>query len=561
MATAQPGYATFAAAERMAEGLWMTPALGPLSPLSMVLVQACTVLPLGPMGLRVSVAFSLVLALCALGVYRIALRLLRGIELVHDVVVVPLAVFVAWLTLGTTPLWSAGAATDTRAVPLCLGVFVLERLTNALSRGALRPQSVLSGAAFLLGALCMEAPLWAAVVALAALPSLRVLAPQALERRRAIVGLAIGLMLGVPVLVRASLGTGDYAPAWSLSVDPLGLDPAALLAPFPFVLLLGGGLGLVLAVREGGRALRACLPVAGLGFVALVGVLFWPAGDGLLALFIPALVLTCGALCVVPLGLLLRSKEGQPRPVEVLVVLSLCVLSFLHLQRSSARALTTRDFAADAWMEASLAALPSDALLLLSARENALLVRAAAGVAAPRPDLLVVATPAVERAAHVDRVLARQPALRPLVSTLLLEGTLSLPELQSLAGRVPLAMDLQQADVVRLSEALRPAVAFYEVLPGGVTQEDLRSGGEARAAVYERLYAEHLPRGPLRRHLLSVHRTDALHAMALGGHNIAQASIGLGLLLAKDNADFMNLRRFLADHMDERRLDISELVD
>jgi len=119
----------------------------------------------------------------------------------------------------------------------------------------------------------------------------------------------------------------------------------------------------------------------------------------------------------------------------------------------------------------------------------------------------------------VQSLLDREPDLMELLRGYMLVGQLQQPDLQSLALRRPLLIELDVRVPQALYETLVPAGFYYQVVAAGTTDSDERIGHSDQNAMYDAFYRRlggQLQETGTRKQLLWHHYMDALYYMAYG---------------------------------------------
>ena len=181
-----------------------------------------------------------------------------------------------------------------------------------------------------------------------------------------------------------------------------------------------------------------------------------------------------------------------------------------------------------------------------------------------RPDVTVVPMPFLDYPGVVEALAARDPDLAELLRGYLLEGELRQPDLQSLAARRPLLVEMDLRVPTDLYETMVPAGLYYEVVDAGATDTDVIEAAEPHAAVLGRLYAhlgEHgVEETETQGHLLWLHYMDALYYASVGARDPARDAVRRALALRPESAEIRALAAALADPEAEGPLNVSPFV-
>lgn len=559
---------------RLWSGLTLRLADGPLAPLSAMVVQAASWLPMGPVSWRVELAFLGVTGLASLALYATGKRLARHAGVGNDALAMLVGLAVASLALGNPIMLAATASGDGRTLAVLLFCVVMERVSFALSVGGEASgtsetsteqcRSALGTVAFVVGLLLMEFPLWGAL----ALPGLVLVwrAPTTTrtsgQHRGWVLMGGLGLAPGVYGALRWAPESG-YGPGLTVPVlESEKILEGFLAMPAPWlcglVFIGAGGTAWRLAKWDLWGPFLAWWAAAGT-LVAAPGL---PAEVRLQGLSL--LVLATAPLVVLPVAHLIRIGRGQSSALGWAVVAGLCAVGAAQMHRFAGdRELRFRS-RQDLLAESTVARLPPRSVVLLSSVQSRALLLAARVEAGLRPDLVLVDRARLRNYGYLRSVLSRTSALRSVLSTTLLDGTLSLPHLQSLAGVHGVALELLEADVPELFDGVRPSGLLYEVLAGGATGVDVRSRGAQRTAMFARLYRDLAQRTLAPETGLwfaRQHRVNALHAMAMGQHGLARDALSNGARIQPADKRFADMQVYLADRAGATRLDIAPLID
>jgi hypothetical protein len=180
-----------------------------------------------------------------------------------------------------------------------------------------------------------------------------------------------------------------------------------------------------------------------------------------------------------------------------------------------------------------------------------------------RPDVTLVPIPFLGYPGMLEQLIERDPTLSELLRGYLLEGELRQPDLQSLAARRPLLVEMDVRVPALLDDTLAPGPLFYEVVDAGTTETDVREAATRRAATLERL--EHALGADredreTRNQLLWTHYLDALYYARIGAIPRARESLGRAQSIAPEAAELVLLQQALADPTLEGPIDVSRFL-
>jgi hypothetical protein len=441
-------------------------------------------LPIGTRAFRMSLASVLALGIVCALVFEVAQRILSAPANTEAPVAAksstPMAILLA-LTFGVSPGVQLEAQIPGGAlfgVALVLGTWLSVQPGPAFLPSC---AALLSGLAFsqepMLGAMCI------ACIVLTQM-DLRALAK---DRVAHALAFAAGL---VPVVVRALV-------TWVRGTEALSLSAAvgddSLVRRHSAVLFLRNELGLV------------ALVVAALGLVwmlrlersrrdAIRCAVLIALGGGALALGAPMGPLRFGAACLVLafavlLLVVMVVHQGiarifsAPIPLAkvsgVLALVFLAALPLRMLDETDTRLLAYRHDATATWEDLAFDGLPPKALVLIRDRRLWTRTQAAQATGTLRTDISVVPTTLLKARAATD-VLAREPALAPLLRDILLGGAPTEMTLSTLAQSKPLCVEFAHTWGQNLAKHLVPVGLFmqYEAEPRGLSERRVALDGQ-----------------------------------------------------------------------------------
>lgn len=226
-----------------------------------------------------------------------------------------------------------------------------------------------------------------------------------------------------------------------------------------------GAFGLVLGVlRKSIRSLGApfaALVLCDLGFPASkVGIL---ASDTLAPVRLLSLIAIAGASALAVQAIahyMRRTKVPFAEPASSLLVAFHFALAFVAVEDSAFAADRREQTAADAWTDEALDALPQASLLLVRSEALAYRLWAAQIARGARTDLIVIPEPLLERGNVASLLLAKEPALAPLIREMALSGAPTEFSLSTLSDARPLFAELDSRWSKRLRDHLAPRSFF-----------------------------------------------------------------------------------------------------
>ncbi len=440
------------------------------------------VLPIGPLSFRTSVASALCLGAIGAVLFRAIYTLLGAQGVRSPGLRSAAALGLGWLAAGSTPLFARSAVPSATACTVLLVLLTSTEL-QALVLSP-RRQSAERGGTVLglsLGLLLAQAP--SAFVLLGPAVAVALLAARAQLGFRFLVPLAAALSGGLLLLVRGAPGAG--APALALALSSSNLLAVLEWSPLWTASALLGAIAI--AQTRGNQARSAALRRVGLAwsstFLALAVLGSGPASSAVLA--------PIAALLTAALGGALSAPDGAGPATAVLrtriAAAFVCALGAYQLH-AVVRASDSAAFALpEAWAASSLDRAAPRALVLAHEPLRSGLALAARAETNARPDLRIVAVPALGEPSYA-RALAETTSLRPLVRSYLLQGELSRSELESLSVERPLLLDLPASP--ELHATLRPDHLWYEVAGTRVARSEAQTAADAYVAQLESLASE-----------------------------------------------------------------------
>ncbi len=527
---------------------WHTP--------SMLLAKACTLVPLGPLSLRVATASALALALAARALYRSIDILLRAQGVAHEALIQPLALGVTLFTCGAPALFLQGVLPEAYALQMALALLCLSRLAELEASWPSHDLRPLYAAAVAFG-LCAANDLRSALVLLpAALPTLsRVLHAKNGEPLARALALAVfaggGSAIGL-CFVHAEPGELAVGVSTVASATPAPLVIVRAFAQELGLFALIVGFGAVAALQTPGvRRVAVLWTSAAVAPLLLYGLFAHSsearAGLGFIAYSLPASAVLAAALpgaLLAPDG---RSRERVSRG-QLGALLVLLAIGALRLHHSASETRTPTFTFLDSWSARARLRLPARALLLLRDGNAAHMLSALEAEDATRPDLRVLPLWLFDHEKQAWELASRDPELRALLRTYLLEGELSPAELETLAARRPVLLDLDARTPPGLYESLQLTELFYEVTGAGVSKTEERASAAAFhedfAALREAVRAEPADTAA-RDRLAELSWAAALYFAGVGDRDSARAAIADGRELARTRSGWDALSALL----------------
>jgi hypothetical protein len=159
----------------------------------------------------------------------------------------------------------------------------------------------------------------------------------------------------------------------------------------------------------------------------------------------------------------------------------------------------------------------------------------------------------------VDRFVKNEPELKPLLRSYVLDGGLSVAELQSLATLRPVFIEMDVRVTQDMMDLLVPEQLYHRVLAADTTETDEAKAMHAHVALWGDLY-QRIGR-PIeeqtRTQLLWRHYADSLYFAAVGDTNAALRTVAAGLALNPHAQELLMMRAALNEATPGERIDIA----
>ncbi len=558
----------------------------PGHPLYGLLSFAATLVPLGPVELRVAVLGAVAAAAAALFFYRALLATVDAVGLRAAHVAVPVALAGTWFLAGSAAFWLEGVRPEVYAVQAALTFRVIERLVEldrARPRGGALP---LYDASLCFGLALASHHFLALLLLPAAAPTLarvavaRGMRPLAIGALFVAVGLGTYVYLPLRAAAGPTLNLGEptdlarlywvvsaeaFQKATTTAYQPLAerfADVAIALArdrgmATPFVAL--GGAYLALRNAASRRPALLFVLIAAVFVAARAWLGFVRSNPDALGYLVPAfgaVVALATVLVAVFVGLVAGDRPRRPRAVAVALALALPPLAVAHAAQSPRAASLASFVDTDVVADPARRDLPTGAVVL--AHDPQTIFHFVGGEATERlrPDVTLVPIPLLTYPGMVDGLLAAHPELTEVLRGYLLHGELRQPDLQSLAAERPLLVEMDLRVPPALYETMVPAGLYHAVLPDGATGGDEGVGRERRTtalAAIERGVPPPPQMDPhTRARLLWWRYTGALYYAGFGDREAAAAEARAGLALNPEARELVDLEAVLRARGDER---------
>lgn len=553
----------------------------PGHPLAGLLGKLLTLVPLGPIPLRVALAQALCAAVAAAFLYNAIDTTVRALGVTRDRLAVPVALGGTWLVATSYAWWFQAVRPEVYALQMLLVAIAIDRIVALEAAWPTHDVRPLYTAALALGLGLANHHFVAFLVFPALAPTLarvyraRGARPLAWTALAVAVGLSAYVYLPVRAATDPPMNLGDPTDAarflWVVSArvyaQGSGLDaPQPLGERFAdvLVILVENMHAVVLVLALAG--LYALLRTAGARRIGVVWVLVlvvnlaaraWlksvrnnPDVLGYMMPGIAAIGALATALVAAVLGKVGQRADGTPRMTATLVALVVAALGLAQLHRSADRSSLATFHATDVFDEERVRRLPPHAVVLVHDPQAAFRHWSVEAVERVRPDVTLVPVPFLEYPGVVDALVERDPDLTELLRGYLFENELRQPDLQSLAARRPMLVQMDVRVPRALYETMIPAGLYYEIVDGGATDTDVLEAAGPHRAVLARLAAhlgEDARETETKNHLLWMHYVDALYYAAVGARDQARESVRAGLAIQPAAPELLGLAEALSD--------------
>lgn len=550
----------------------------PGHPIAALLGRLFAYLPFGPIPFRVALTQAACAAI-ATGFFLSAFETTARAMGVRDSrVSLALGVAGAWLFAGTPGLWLQAVRPEVYALQTMLLAIALERVVHLEASWPTHDIKPLYVAALVFGLGLANHHFMGLLVLPAFAPTLaRVYrARGARPLLLASVAVGIGLCAYVYLPVRAStsppidlghptdfgrfywvVSAQAYQSTHAIETDPLAfrlIDVVVQLAEnlhvVPLILALAGGYAIARTAGArrigwlwGATFVVGVLGRGWLGFVTnnpdALGYLGPVFGAG------AALTVAFAAAVVTQLG---RPAAGVSRSVAALALVSV-LLGLAQLRHGATHASLARFHATDDFDDLRHRSLPTRSVLVLTVPQSVFRHWGIDASDRVRPDLTLFPRPFLTYPGVADAIVARDPQLASLTRSTLVGGELLAPELQSLAARRPVMVEMDVIVGVELFDTLAPGAALYEVVDGGASSRDVADAAADRhtaLSALTRALGSNLSDHETQAQLLWIHYGDALYFAQMGAIAAARISTERALEIAPSSQELLALRAALA---------------
>ncbi|MBW1905545.1 MAG: DUF2723 domain-containing protein, partial [Deltaproteobacteria bacterium] len=561
----------------------------PGHPLAAIVLGAANLAPIGALSFRVALICALLGAVAAVALCFAFESTLRVGGMIRESLRFPLALGGTWWVVGTQAWWFQAVRPEVYALQMALLCIAIERLLRVSLSGKDGDVRPLYQAALALGLALANHHYLAA---LAVVPSLWLLVgvwrtwgwrPFAWSAGFTGAGLLTYIYLPLRALREPFLNLGDpsspgrflwvvTARAFQKSVSqdaaaPFGERFADVLLTTGehlhivtlLVALLGAYFMLrVKSARKYGLFWLTLWIVYALGRAAIGFVRGNPDANAYFMLSYASLAVFAVFAVGVLLSALAEAVPSRPRLGPALATVLALGASFQFIR--SAEGSTLANFVdTDVFDDGLRRSLPPRSVVLVHNPQTIFRFWGGEAEEQNRPDVTMIPLPLLTYPSLVDRLLKNEPELTPLLRSYVLDGTLSVAELQSLAALRPVYVEMDVRVTRDMMDLLVPEHLYHRVLTADTTETD-----EARAMhTHARLWGELYQRigQPIEEHtktqLLWRHYADSLYFAGIGDTNAALRTVGAGLALNPHARELLMMRDALKAATPGERVDIT----
>lgn len=572
-----------------AEGLGVSHPPG--HPLAGIVLALARFLPLGPISFRVALVSALCLALACRPFHRMTLVTIRAMGVAHDAIALPLAVGATWAFAFAPATMLQAARPEVYGLQALLVLLLLERIVALEDAFPGRVPGALYTACLVFGLGLANHHLLAFLVLPAATPMLaRTLAsrgrrPLVLGAGFALVGLLTyaylplrtrahpALALGQPDdlarflwVVRAEAFQKNQGDGVAEPIADRIADVLVLLADnlhiVGFFVALAGAYVATRRVRS-----RRIGVVLGLVLVVFTMARAWLGfvdrnadAAGYMLPAIAAAILLVVAFAASLLGAIAGAAE-RPRAIALVLAGFVAAGGLAQVARATDTGTYARFADTDAFDDTLRRGLPPRAVVLSFYPQTMFRYVGGEAEEALRPDVTFVSIPFLAYPRMIESIVARDPELAPVLRSYALEGTLARPDLQTLASRRPVLVELDPSIPPALYDTLTPGAQYFEVFADGATEGDERAGRRLRDeawAVIDRLVTP-VTDTESRAQIVWRRYNAALYFAGFGDREGARAEVDAALTLAPSARELVALRQAL-DAPGDGRIDVTPFV-
>jgi hypothetical protein len=546
----------------------------PGHPLAAIILGAANLAPIGALSFRVALICALLGAVAAVALCFAFESTLRVGGMIRESLRFPLALGATWWVVGTQAWWFQAVRPEVYALQMALLCIAIERLLRVSLSGKDGDVRPLYQAALALGLALANHHYLAA---LAVVPSLWLLVgvwrtwgwrPLAWSAGFTGAGLLTYIYLPLRALREPFLNLGDpsspgrflwvvTARAFQKSVSqdaaaPFGERFADVLLTTGehlhiatlLVALLGAYFMLrVKSSRKYGLFWLTLWIVYALGRAAIGFVRGNPDANAYFMLSYASLAVFAVFAVGVLLSALAEAVPSRPRLGPALATVLALAASFQFIR--SAEGSTLANFVdTDVFDDGLRRSLPPRSVVLVHNPQTIFRFWGGEAEEQNRPDVTMIPLPLLTYPGLVDRLLKNEPELTPLLRSYVLDGTLSVAELQSLATLRPVYVEMDVRVTRDMMDLLVPEYLYHRVLTADTTETDETRAMHKHARLWGALYQR--IGQPIEEHtkaqLLWRHYADSLYFAGVGDTNAAMRTVGAGLALNPHARELLMMR-------------------
>ncbi len=564
----------------------------PGQPFAAIVLGAANLLPIGALAFRVALICSIFGAI-AVGALALALEQALGVgNVVQRSIRFPLALAAAWWIGGTEAWWLQAVRPEVYALQAALMCIALQRLLRACSSEPapdVRPLYQ-AGLAFglalsnhhFLAALALVPALWLGVGLFKSFGS----RPIAWSVGFALAGALTYLYLPLRASAAPFLNLGDpstparfwwvvSARAFQKSISPDAVAPfGARLADVLLVTVEDLHVGFVIVSLLG---VYFMLRIPGARKYGLFWLTLWlvytlgrasigfvRGNPDALAYFMLSYV-AIGAFTAFAVGVLLSAlAESVPSRPKLGPALAgaLALVAAVGVTASIEGSSLASFHDTDVFDDGLRRELPPHSVVLVHNPQTIFRYWGGEAEEQNRPDVTMIPLPLLTYPRLVGRFVRREPELKPLLRSYVLDGRLDAAELQSLAAVRPVLLEMDVRVDRELLDLIVPEQLYYRVLTADTTEADETTAMRRHAELWDDLYRR-LGR-PIEAHtkaqLLWRHYADSLYFAGVGDTNAALRAVAAGLALNPHAAELRMLHEALKKAPPGEPLDVTSFT-
>jgi hypothetical protein len=561
--------------------------------LSALLGRLFAMLPLGPLSLRVAIASAAMASFAALALFLAVETTMRSMAVERQWMVLPTSLGVTFFIAGSSGWWFQAVRPEVYALQAALTCLILERLVALESDWPTKDLRPLITIGFAMGLALVNHHFLAILLFPALTPSVA----RALRSKRwltytvALATMLLGLSvyiylplrattnpspnLGEPItierlfwVISAQAFQKNIGSSVPLTLTERHLDVVILLFEDLHIYCVIALLGLYATLRTAGvrRLGVVWMLVLVVSVIARAYLGFVRSNPDAQGYLLPAYS-AIGALFAAFFAALVRPQRGSERTpsrsalaiAAVVVVLGLAQI-YNRMPKADLSGFAANDDVDDLLRREQ----PARAVLLLHAPQSIFLVWGGEAEDCLRPDITIVPIPFLSYPGMVDTLVASQPELRDLLRGYLLNGEFGEPELQNLAAKRPLMVEMDVRIRPSLYRSIVPAGLTYEVLAGGATDTDEQIAAmeqnETYKQLYERIGGQRFEQNTSR-FLLWHHFTDSLYFMSLDDRKAAKNAIRMAKSIQPTAKPLDEMEALLAKTDEKGPIDITPFLE